>query len=233
MVSSSGNFVNIDITHADVQRAIEIYGSQHVMMGRTTIIRPDTRVIRAQPTRKHPQNLYCDKFNIAGVWFMLCNAKPLSVLFAKHMEGHTEALLGAAFQEFINMLASYKFAVDTIYSDADTAAVANVNEICGAGDHVNEAESCIKTIKQFFRSVKSGLIFQLTKRLVIELVIFIIGRLNLSFSQHSTDGQCPRVRLTGVILDARKTLNAGFGYLVVARNKNVTLWPSDVKCAYC
>ena len=103
---------------------------------------------------------------------MLCNAKPLSVLFAKHMEKHTEVLLGAAFQEFINMLASYKFAVDTIYSDADTAAVANVNrlegdliEICGAGDHVNEAESCIKTIKQRFRSVKSGLIFQLTKRL--------------------------------------------------------------------
>ena len=99
---------------------------------------------------------------------------------------------------------------------------------------MNEAESCIRTIKERFRSIKAGLIFQLTKRLVIELVTFVIGRLNLSFSQHSTDGQCPRVRLTGVILDARKTLNAGFGYLVVARNKNVVSNDATaVRCEVC
>ena len=241
MITSSGNFINIGITRADVQRAIDIYGSQHTLMGRSRIMRPDTRVIRAQPTQKRPQDLYCDKFAIAGVWFMLCNTKPLGVLFVKYMEGQTEALLGAAFQEFTNVLASYKYPTATIYSDGDTAAVANVNrhegnliEICGAGDHVNEAETCIKTIKERFRSVKAGLIFQLTKRLVIELVTFIIGRLNLSFSQHSTDGQCPRVRLTGVILDANKTLNAGFGYLVVARNKNVVSNDAmAVRCEVC
>jgi hypothetical protein len=241
MISSSGNFVNIEITRADVQRAIDIYGTQHTLMGRSRIVRPDTRVIRAQPVQKHPQDLYCDKFSIAGLWFMLCNAKPLGVLLVKNMEGHTEAHLGAVFQEFISIIASYKFATNNIYSDGDTAAVANVNrhggdliEICGAGDHVNEAESCIKTIKERFRSVKAGLIFQMTKRLVVELVTFIIGRLNLSISQHATDGQCPRVRLTGVILDANKTLRAGFGYLVVARNKNVVSNDAmAVRCEVC
>ncbi len=99
-----------------------------------------------------------------------------------------------AFQEFTNILSSYKYPTATIYSDGDTAAVANVNrrqgeliEICGPGDHVNEAESCIKTIKERFRSVKAGLMFQLMKRLIIELVTFIVGRLNLSFSQLYTD----------------------------------------------
>ena len=94
-------------------------------------------------------------------------------------------------------------------------------ETCAAGDHVEEAESPIKTIKERIRSVKAGLDFALTKQLVIELVKYIVGRINIGIPQHSVDGLCARVRLTGVILDATKELIIGYGYLVVARNKNV------------
>ena len=228
LVSSSGNFVNIEITRADVQRAVDIYGSQHVLHGRSRIMRPDTRVLRTEPLPKHLQDLYTDKFNIFGLWFLLCNVKPLGVLLVKHLDGQTESHLGRAFADFVAILQSFKYETAVIYSDADPAAIANINqhsrvrvEACAAGDHVEEAESPIRTVKERFRSVKAGILFELTKRLVIELVQFIVGRINIGISQYSVDGLCPRVRLTEIILDAKKELCTGFGYLVVARNKNV------------
>ena len=228
LVTSQGNVVNIEITRADVQRAVDIYGAQHVLHGRSRIMRPDTRVLRAEPILKPPQNLYCDKFNVYGLWFMLCNAKPLEMLLVKYLEGQSELHLGKAFAEFVAILQSYKYESDIIFSDADSSAVANINqhsrvlvETSAAGDHVEEAESPIRTVKERIRSVKAGLDFALTKRLVIELVSFIVSRVNISISQHSVDGLCPRVRLTGVIIDAHKELRIGYGYLVVARNKNV------------
>ena len=50
---------------------------------------------------------------------------------------------------------------------------------------------------------------------------YIVGRINIGISQYSVDGLCPRVRLTETMLDANKELRISFGYLVVARNKNV------------
>ena len=63
--------------------------------------------------------------------------------------------------------------------------------------------------------------FPLTETLIIELVLYITGRVNLSISQRSVDGLCPRVRLTGELVDAEKELRVGFGAYVIARNKNV------------
>ena len=150
LVTSQGNVVNINITRADVQRAIDIYGSQHVLHGRSRIVRPDTRVIRAEPIPKPAQNLYCDNFYVGNLWFMLCNVKPLGILLVSFLEGQSENHLGVAFREFIAVLQSYKYEADVIYSDADPSAIANLNqhsrvrvETCAAGDHVNEAESPI------------------------------------------------------------------------------------------
>ena len=118
--------------------------------------------------------------------------------------------------------------MDIIYFDEAGAAVANINKVgtvrvenCAAGDHVDEIESSIKTVKERLRSVRSGIIFKLTARLITKLVLFIVGRINIGISQYTTDGLCARVRLTGVMLDMHKELRTGFGYLVVARNKNV------------
>ena len=55
--SSHGNIINLDISRADVQRAINIYGSQNVLQGSFRIVRPDTRVIRAESMPKHIQDL--------------------------------------------------------------------------------------------------------------------------------------------------------------------------------
>jgi len=228
LASSSGNVINWNLNRIDVQRAIDIYGSQHVLHGRSRIIRPDTRVVRSEPIPKRHQDLYTDKFYIGGLCFLICNAKPLDILFVKPLAGETEIHLGRAFQEFMAILSSYKFETDVIYSDADQAVIAQLNghgrvrvETCAAGDHVNEAEARINTVKERFRSVKSGLNFELFKRIIIELVQYIVGRINICVSQLSVEGLCPRVRMTETLVDANKELNIGFGHLVVARNKNV------------
>ena len=228
LASSSGNVINWNLNRADVQRAIDIYGEQHVLHGRSRIIRPDTRVVRAEPMPKRAQDLYTDKFYIGGLCFLLCSAKPLDVLMVKHLTGESELHLGRAFEEFIAILASFKFDSNVIYSDADPAVVAQLNghgkvrvEVCAAGDHVNEAETRITTIKERFRSVKAGLDITMFKQLIIELVMYILARINICVSQFSNDGLCPRVRMTEILVDANKELNIGFGHLVVARNKNV------------
>ena len=82
-------------------------------------------------------------------------------------------------------------------------------------------ETRINPIKERFRSIKAGLYFNLFSQLIIELVYFVVGRFNMTISQTALDGLCPRVRMTEVLIDAKKELNIGFGHLVVARNKNV------------
>jgi hypothetical protein len=228
MVSSSGNILNVDISRADIQRAVDIYGSQHVLMGRSRLLHPDTRVVRAQPVPKFAQCFFCDIFYVGGIPFLLCKAKPLNLLIVHPLQGESADHLLEAFQYFINTMKSYKYEVDVIYFDEASAAVANINKVgtvrvenCAAGDHVDEIESSIKTVKERLRSVRSGIIFKLTARLITKLVLFIVGRINIGISQYTTDGLCARVRLTGVMLDMHKELRTGFGYLVVARNKNV------------
>ena len=66
-MSSQGNIVNIEVTRADIQRAIDIYGSQHVLHGRSRIMRPDTRVLRIESVPKRAQELFCDRFFVAGL----------------------------------------------------------------------------------------------------------------------------------------------------------------------
>ena len=127
LASSSGKVVNWNLNRIDVQRAIDIYGSQHVLHGRSRILRPDTRVVKSEPIPKRNQDLYTDKFFIGGLCFLLCNAKPLDILFVKHLIGESEVHLGRAFQEFVAILSSYKFDTDVIYSDADPAVVAQLN----------------------------------------------------------------------------------------------------------
>ena len=228
MVSSSGNILNVDITRVDIQRAVDIYGSQHVLMGRSRLLRPDTRVVRAQLVPKFSQCLFCDIFYVGGIPFLLCKSKPLNLLMVHPLLGESADHLLEAFQFFINTLKSYKYGVDIIYFDEAGAAVANINKVgevrvenCAAGDHVDEIESSIKTVKERIRSVRSGILFKLTARLITKLVLFIVGRINIGIGQYTTDGLCARVRLTGVMLDMHKELRTGFGYLVVARNKNV------------
>ena len=144
------------------------------------------------------------------------------------MTNFTESHYGVAFEEFIAILLSYKYPVEVIYSDADGAVIANLNkhgtvriEACAAGDHVDEAETRINPVKERFRSIKAGLDFPMIRQVIIELVHYVVGRINIGISQYSLDGLCPRVRFTEQLIDAEKELRVGFGHLVVARNKNV------------
>ena len=229
LAASSGNVVNLNLHRADILRAIEIYGEQNVLMGRSRLVTPDTRVIKAKTQLKRPQALFTDMFYIGDVQFLLCCAKPLDVIFVKVQQHKTESDYGASFEEFVSILRSYGFVSEVIYSDADPAVIANINdhgsmrvETCAAGDHIEEAEARIKTVKERFRSVKSSVNFPLCKKLIIELVAFVVGRINISISQYANDGMCPRVRLTSALVDAKKDLCVGFGAYVLARNKNVT-----------
>ena len=93
-------------------------------------------------------------------------------------------------------------------------------EACGAGDHVGRAENKIKTVKEIYRTVITRLPWKLARRLIRDLVSFIIKRLN---SQPSSSGVAisPRVSITNVKIDFDKEYQLGFGDYVEARNPAV------------
>ena len=137
---------------------------------------------------------------------MLCKVKPLNLIMVHHLGGgQNETALHRCFVEFIRTLQSYKYESETIFSDADRAVVVNLNKLSrvriensAAGDHVNEAESNIKSVKERLRFVRAGSFFELTERLIIELVFFIVSRINMGVFQYSRDGLCARVRIIDV-----------------------------------
>jgi hypothetical protein len=228
LASSSGNVINLNLNRADVLRAIEIYGEEHVLQGRSRLVKPDTRVVTAAPTPKQPQRIFTDVFYVGGCAFLLGVVKPLGLLLCKPMAGETESDYGLAFEEFVNVLRAHGFLTEIIYSDADQAVVSVMNqlgpvrvEVSGAGDHVTDVENAIKTVKERIRSVKSSLVFRLNKFLVTELVLYVVGRVNITVPAGAADGLCARVRFTGDLVDASKDLCLGFGAYVLARNKNV------------
>ncbi len=56
-MSSQGNIVNIEVSRADIQRAIDIYGSQYVLHGRSRTC-DLTLKLRREPVPKRAQELY-------------------------------------------------------------------------------------------------------------------------------------------------------------------------------
>jgi hypothetical protein len=73
-----------------------------------------------------------------------------------------------------------------VYNDPQSAFCAMTNDIAGveidtggAGDYIDKVDTKISYIKETYRSIKSGLAWELPKTKVKDLVVYVISRLNL------------------------------------------------------
>ena len=71
-------------------------------------------------------------------------------------------------------------------------------DVSGTGDHLDKVDSKIRRVKELMRSVIAGLPYKLPQERVKDLVTYAVSRINIKSVSSLLDGDCPRVRFTGV-----------------------------------
>jgi hypothetical protein len=89
-------------------------------------------------------------------------------------------------------------------------------DVGGAGDYVAKVDAKIRRLKETYRSVKSGLAWELPGSLVEDLVAYVVSRMNIRRTTALTENVCPRVLFTGIPVDYKKELLLAFGNYVEA-----------------
>jgi hypothetical protein len=89
-------------------------------------------------------------------------------------------------------------------------------DVTGAGDHLDKVDSKIRRIKETMRSVIAGLAFSLPKRLVKDLVTYVVSRINTRRTTALNDNVYPRVKFTGRKVDYKMEYCLAFGDYVEA-----------------
>jgi hypothetical protein len=125
-----------------------------------------------------------------------------------------------------------------VYADPQSAFRSMTNmfpgviiDISGAGDHVWKVDAKIRRIKELYRSVKSGLTWQLPNIMVKDLVAYCVSRLNIRRTTAINSNVCPRVLFTGIKINYGKELALAFGdYVEVYDGTDNTSRPRSIPC---
>ncbi len=68
----------------------------------------------------------------------------------------------------------------------------------GAGDYVTKLDAKIRRIKDTYRTVKNGLVWQLPRSMIQDLVACGVSRLNIRQTTALHENMCPKVAIMGV-----------------------------------
>ena len=228
MATKSADLYGCKISRQAILDAFAINGSDVAQLkGKTRRHTPSTSVMLTEVPPASVQTLYCDVMHIRDQKTLISVLDPLMLVVGSAITSESERQLSQALEEQINMLRAKRVRIKSVGVDRHPSLLSLNGKLgdvdvqaCGAGDHVGRAENKIKTIKEAFRTVVSRLPWRLARRLIRELVSFIIKRLN---SQPSSSGVAisPRVSITGVKIDFEKEYSMGFGDYVEARNPAV------------
>ena len=247
MVQSSPDLVGCDVTIEGIRNAFDLnVADAAAVKGKTRRAAQaveDHRVV-SQATER--QILHSDIMFVRGLPNLLTVAHPLDLTISTALPSQSEKALGAAVEEQIAALRAHGLEVTELRVDRQAALLAlqgklgNVKvEACGSGDHVGLVENRVKTVKEGFRTVVSRLSFRLPSRLVVDLIFYVVKRLNSQPSSFG-DRRSPRVKATGRKIPFDKEYSIGFGDYVEARdpavksndaeaprtNSAIALWPT-------
>ena len=228
MVQSSPDLIGCDVTVDSLRNAFDLNVADAAAVKgktrRTTQTVEDHRVASQMAER---QTLHSDVMFVRGSPNLLTVAHPLDLTVSTALPSQSEKALGAAVAEQIAALRAHGFEVVELRVDRQAALLALQGklgtvrvEACGSGDHVGMAENRVKTVKEGFRTVISRLAFRLPNRLVVDLIFYVVKRLNSQPSSFG-DRRSPRVKTTGRKIPFDKEYSLGFGDYVEARDPSV------------
>jgi hypothetical protein len=228
------------LTRDDVKRAYEIYGlaPEYVRGKMTKQVVSRVSIDDNLVLDEKRQKLYTDVMHIDGNKFLITVCEPLQLTLQCRIERELQNELGIALQGQLELLRSHSFVPTIVYVDPQSAFKSMTTmfpgvilDVGGAKDHVCKVDAKIRRIKELYRSVKSGLPWQLPNVMVRDLVAYSVSRINIRRTTAINQNVCPRVLFTGIKVNYKKELELAFGdYVEVYDGTDNTSKARSVPC---
>jgi hypothetical protein len=180
-----GNIAQLpELTAEDVRRAYDLYGNPPEYVHGKMVKRKASRAVVDNDLimDQKKQTLYSDVMHIDGVKFLVTVCEPLQLTLQCKIEREMHGILGPALQGQLELLHIRGFIPAMVYTDPQSVFRSLtvqypgvVIDIGGAGDYVSKVDTKIRRIKEFYRSVKSGLPWKLPPTLVKDLVAYAVA----------------------------------------------------------
>jgi hypothetical protein len=155
--------------------------------------------------------------------FFVTVSDPLNLTLQCKVENESRMSLGMALQGQLALLRTRGFIPMIVYTDPHSTFRSMTQDfpgmeidIGGAGDYVAKVDAKIRRIKETYRSVKSGLKWDLPRSLIEDLVAYSVPRMNIRRTNALAESVCPRVLFAGIPVNYKKELVLAFGDYVEA-----------------
>ncbi len=213
------------LTAADLERAYKIYGlhPEYVRGKLTKKVVGRPRVDMSLRQVEKALRVYADVMHVDAKKFFVTVSDPLNLTLQCGIENESCMSLGMALQGQLALLRTRGFVPTVVYTDPHSSFRSMTQDfpgveidIGGAGDYVAKVDAKIRHIKETYMSVKSGLMWDLPRSLIGDLVAYAVSRMNIRRTNTLAESICPRVLFTGIPVDYKKELLLAFGDYVEA-----------------
>ena len=227
---SDGHILNCDLTYADIERGLDIYGRPQGYWEGKMKERKAAPVVTEylEPITKKHQVAHCDIMYIDGRSFLVAVVNPMNLGVAVMINNHNAQEVQRAINAISGMIALRGCTIHTLIHDPEKAIVKAAGLCPGirfeeteVNGHVPIAERFIEEIKETARSVIHSLPYEIPRSWIPALVTFAVIRRNSVPNKNLGKKMTPREVLLGRKVNYKKDYALGFGDFVKLYKPNV------------
>ena len=145
--------------------------------------------------------------------FLITTSDPLQLTQQCLVTSESANQLGLGLKRHINTLRSHGFTPTIVcaFRQLTTAFPGVIFDVSGAEEHVSKVDAKIGQIKELYKIVKSGLPWPLPNTMVIDLVAYLVVRMNIKRTIVVNSNTSIKVLFTGTKINYRRELGLAFG----------------------
>ena len=224
---TSGVIKDLDLTVKDLDNAYHLYGPDpDRLKGTHKNRKPHHADINPLPSTISNSNqvMIADIFYCCAQTFLLSVMKPLGLVIVNRLKNRRIDTLSEALDKHLNTIHGFGYKVTKIITDDESGFKSLQSkalipmECSGAGDHLPVADERIKSLKDIIRPTFLALEWELPGRLVVFIVSYSCGRLNMLFSIYDTP---PKLQVSTTIPSYKREFAMGFGTYCEVHESNV------------
>lgn len=218
-----GGLVNAPVTVQDIYRAFKIYGLDvPALKGKAKLSTP--AIVKPEYVPKpviSSLTMHLDIMFVEGLKFLISVTTPLGLVMTSYLpEGKGVSSVRTALDRHLKEYKARGFQIPIALGDMEKSFSALSTELLAAGtvlnptgaqQHVPAIEVRIRLVKERVRAILNSLPFKLPRKLVPQLVMFAVSRINLMPSNVRVDSTSPREMFLGRKTDYKKDIRIGFG----------------------
>jgi hypothetical protein len=238
---TTSRIVDCPLTGQDIKNAIKIYSSDlqiTMRKGKEKTSPPIKYNVEFNPPALEPrQNLYGDLFYIDGTPYLILVALPLYLTMVVQITAKTGAALETALNNLIGELKGKGYIPQKLIWDGekgiDSIKTFMMNKhgvevlINSPDNHIHIVERRIETLKERARCILASLPYVLPEKLMVNLVTYVVQKLNSMPVVTRPHGETPRELYKGTKLNYKTDLKFSFGDYVQVHNPATKNNPSN------